>query len=70
MSDMRCDAAVCRGCACACVQVTWEETDRHKWLGACPTIEMIYDCLYHFVLTCSFTIDVKKSNATQVRACR
>ena len=47
------------------MKATWEETDRHKWLGACPTIEMIYDCLYHYILTCSFTIDAKRTNATQ-----
>jgi len=46
-------------------KVTWEEEDVNKWLGSRPNIEMIYDCLYHFVLTISFTIDVKKSNATQ-----
>ena len=46
-------------------KVTWQETDVNKWLGACPTIEMIYDCLYNFVLTVSFDIDIKKSNATQ-----
>ena len=46
-------------------KVTWQESDMHKWLGSAPQIEMIYDCLYHFVLTVSFKIDVKKSNAMQ-----
>jgi hypothetical protein len=46
-------------------KVTWEEDDVNKWLGACPLMEMIYDSLYHFVLSVSFDIDLKKSNATQ-----
>ena len=46
-------------------KVTWEENNVNKWLGACPLMEMIYDSLYHFVLTVSFDIDLKKSNATQ-----
>jgi len=46
-------------------KVTWEEDDMNKWLGACPRMELIYDSLYHFVLTVSFDIDLKKSNATQ-----
>ena len=41
----------------------------NKWLGACPRMELIYDSLYHFVLTVSFDIDLKKSNTTQEGTC-
>ena len=46
-------------------KVTWEEEDPNKWLGTVPSIEVIYDCLYHFVYTVSFQVDVKRSSATQ-----
>jgi hypothetical protein len=27
-------------------KVTWQEVDKNKWLGASPSIEMIFDSLY------------------------
>ncbi|EKX33180.1 hypothetical protein GUITHDRAFT_148120 [Guillardia theta CCMP2712] len=37
-----------------------------KWLGAPPLVEITIDTLFHFVLVLDFSVDKKRSNATEV----
>ncbi len=32
----------------------WEEDDKKKWLGAPPSLEVTFDCLYHFIISVTF----------------
>jgi hypothetical protein len=43
----------------------FREDDAEKWLGAVPRIEVTYDDRYMFLLSVTFTVDTKQSNATE-----
>jgi hypothetical protein len=47
----------------------WEEVDDDKWLGACPEITLKYEDRYNFLLTVSFELDKKKSDAKVLLMC-
>jgi hypothetical protein len=46
-------------------KLTWTEIDDDLWGGFSPTIEIFYDDTHAFLLSCSFSIDTKKSILTE-----